>query len=90
MLKLPKVTMETMEKISNAVQKKENEEQEEVTQRMQDWLEEFASEQPALMTMISRLGELKGEPNVSIAMVVYKIIKTECENSELKSFMDVK
>ena len=87
MLKIPKVTIETMQKISEIWGRKEDEEKEKYTQRLQSLLEEFASEQPALLSMISQMGEIS---TMTVAMTIYKVIKTECENSELQSFMDVK
>ena len=85
MLKIPKVTIETMQKITEAWGRKEDEGKEKYVQRLQSLLEEFASEQPALLSMISQMGEI---PTMTVAMTVYKIIKTECENSTLQSFLD--
>lgn len=88
MLKLPKVTFRTMDNITKPLLGKTGEDIrfEEVMQKL---VEEFASEQPALMTAISQFKDLGEFGHISTAVLIWKAIKTECECSELQSFLDV-
>ena len=84
MLKIPKVSFETIDELSREMEG----DKQKVKKALQDMMEEFASEQPALLSLISSASV----PMLPIyaACIAWKVIKIECENSELESFMDVK
>jgi len=83
MLKIPKVTFETVNEMSMKAGKDKK--------AMEKVLEEFTSQQPALVSMLSVLSNLATQlAPIYSAALIWKAIKTECENSELQSFMDTK
>lgn len=83
MLKIPKVSFETVNEMGTKASKD--------SKGMQKILEEFTSQQPALVAMLSVLSNsVPVLAPVYVASLVWKAIKTECENSVLESFMDDK
>lgn len=83
MLKLPKVSHETI----TGLNKKASEEKHKGAM-MEEVMGEFVSEQPALVSLLSAL--TTPFPPMYVACLVWKALKIECENSVLESFMDVK
>ena len=83
MLKIPRVTMETIGEINKkaAVEKVKG-------AAVLEIMEEFALEQPALVSLLGAFNPPL--PPLYAAGLIWKAIKMECENSELQSFMDVK
>lgn len=87
MLKLPKVAFRTIEGIMQAYEKKKKPEQ--IVESVHSLIEEFASEQPALMALVAQFPDTGQAGYLATAAVVWKALKAQCECSELQSFMDV-
>ena len=87
MLKIPRVSYETMDYVCRKVGFDE-ENREQLRKNVEKMVEEFASEQASLMSIVANFDNMGKSGYIGVAAVVWKAIKTECENSELNSWMD--